>query len=172
MIENFSLLSPSEQKQFAADLIAKLNTAKVLSDETLEIFDTEADELDGSLSIGISADTAISRDATWQCDDYDDASSMPSDYEFSNLDVEDAKQLFKTLTTEFEDYTLEVKYLEIGDYDVEEVSEVYDVSEEDSGIGSYEYWGHVEYDSQPYCEVEGALAVNCNISAWLIVTPK
>jgi hypothetical protein len=173
MIENFSLLSPEGQKQFAADLVAKLNEQMVFSDEVdFEIFDIEANEMDGSLNIGVSVNTSIDRDAAWQCGDSDEASSTPSDYDFSNLDKEDAKQAFKTLTAEFEGYTLELSDLEIDDEDVEAVSEVYDVTNEDAGIGHYEFWGETGYDSQPYCEVEGALAVNCSISAWLIVTPK
>lgn len=172
MIENFSLLSPEEQKQFAADLIAKLNAAGTLSNETFNIFDIESDALDGSLYIGINADTTIERAATWQCGDREDASSVNDTYEFLELNAVDAKQLFKTTATEFEGYLLEVVGLEIDDYKIEDVSKVYSISNEDAGIGSYEFWGEIGYDSQPYCEVEGALAVNCTISGWLIVTSK
>lgn len=172
MVENFSLLSPEEQKQFAADLIAKLNAAGTLSNEAFEIFAVESDELDGSLSIGISTDTTIKRDATWQCEDHEDAYSITDNYSFLESDAADAKQLFKTTATEFEGYLLEIVGLEIDDYEVEDVSEVDSASEEDAGIGSYEVFGEVGYDSRPYCEVEGALAVSCSISGWLVVTPK
>lgn len=172
MIENFSLLSPEEQKQFATDLIAKLNAAGTLSDETFKIFAVESDELDGTLMIGITADATIKRGASWQCENRDEVRDVTDTYNFLEPSAADAKQLFKTTATEFEGYLLEVAALEIDDYKIEDVSEVYSISEEDAGIGSYEYWGEVGYDSQPYCEVRGALDIRCSISGWLVVTPK
>ena len=173
MIENFSLLSPEEQQQFAAELVAKLNAAKVFSDDSdLTIYDIDTDEMDGSIGIAIGVETAIDRDAYWQCGDSEEAYDMPEHYDFTESSSEDAKKAFKTLATDFEGYILELREFDIEDYDVEGVSEVYDIENEDAGIGSYEYWGDTGYDSQPYCEVNGSLDVSCGISAWLVVTPK
>jgi hypothetical protein len=61
--------------------------------------------------------------------------------------------------------------LEIDDVDeVETVEvEVDSISHEDAGIGHYEYWGEVGYDSRPYVEVEGTIVKACDCALSLYV---
>jgi hypothetical protein len=63
--------------------------------------------------------------------------------------------------------------LDISDVDEDEAIEVEvdNISHEDSGIGSYEYWGHMEYDSQPYVEVEGTIVKACTCALAFFVYP-
>lgn len=173
VIENFALLSEQEQKDFAEALVKTLNTEKTFADFDFKVDSVEADDMTGGLVIELSHDDPIdiTRNATWTCGDSEEAEDTPEDEEYENYLWEDAKQAFKTLNAELEGYTIE---LEISDADAEETVEVdaEKVSHEDSGIGHYEYWGYVGYDSHPYCEVEGTITQACSIYFSIYVEAK
>ena len=173
VIENFALLSEQEQRDFAEALVKTLNTEKTFADFDFKVDSVEADDMTGGLTIELSHEDLIdiTRNATWQCGDAEEAEDTPDDAEFENYIWEDAKQAFKTFKADLEGYTIE---LEISDADKEEIVDVdaEHVSHEDSGIGHYEYWGHVGYDSHPYCEVEGTITQACSIYFSIYVEAK
>jgi hypothetical protein len=160
IIENFAALSEQEQRVFAEKLIKTINSEKLFTDETeFTIGDVWADELAGDLTIETSTTGAITvrRNASWQANDREDA----DDRDISTLEVDydeyaykDVQKALKTLVTVIDGYRVTA---EVGDTDYEETVDVEleSVVDDDSGIGSYEYWGEVGYDSHPYVEVTG-----------------
>jgi hypothetical protein len=165
VIENFAELSVKEQFDFAAALVKTLNSEKTFSsDVEFEVAGIEADDMTGGLAIILSHKDLIevSRPAVWTCSDEDEAGHVPEDADFDNLKFEDAKKVFKTLAAEIEGYSIS---LEIDDVEEEHIVEVEvdKITDEDAGIGHYEFWGETGYDSQPYCEVTGTLVQECTI---------
>jgi hypothetical protein len=173
-IENFAAIPFQEQMKFAEALLKTINSENTFtSDTNFEIDSVEADELTGGLAIRVShPDTIdVSREATWTCDDEEDASVNPgSDADYVNGLFEDVKSAFKTLSTVIDGYNIS---LEIDDVDVVETVEVEvdSTSYEDGGIGSYEYWGETGYDSSPYVEVEGTIIKACDMALTIYVEP-
>lgn len=172
MIDNFSILSPEEQMKFAQELLAKVNAAQTfLHGDEMKLDELEANELDGSLDIFFSVeDFEVGREAEWQVGNEDEAYQTPrySDVEFTGRAADEVKAEFKTTRAEFEGYQLEITNLQIDDQDITN-SEVASTSDEDAGIGHYEYWGAEGYDSRPYVQVEGTVYCNCSISGCLNV---
>lgn len=172
VIENFSVLSEEEQRDFAEALVKTINSERTFTDEAdFKVSAVEADETTGDLIIELEHDELISiaREATWTCGDEDEVHSDPGyDADYSDSIYEDVKKAFKTMTTEIEGYAVE---LDIADVDEEETVEVEvdGYSHEDAGIGHYEYWGYRGYDSEPYIEVEGTLVKACSCALALIV---
>ena len=172
IIENFSALSEKELYDFAEALVKTINSEHIFtSDANFSVYSVEADELSGDLEIVIDHDDyiKIDRKATWTCRDDEDLDNEPEDISYDELDIVDAKNAFKTLSTEIEGYTVS---LDIADVDVEEIA-AFDVdhyTEEDSGIGDYEYAGHRGYDSRPYLEVYGTVTAACNCALALYVS--
>ena len=177
VIENFATLSVEEQIKFAKDLIEKLNLEKIFTDETKFIFeDVEPDDVTGGLWILTNSTDSImiSRKATWSAADKEDAEyedpGRDADYHYSILD--DAKKSFKTLATVLDGYNVS---LQIEDDNISENEasraeiEIDKISHEDSGIGSYEFWGQVDYDSHPYLEVTGTItkAYDCPVTIYV-----
>lgn len=171
-IENFGVLSEQELREFADALIKTVNSESIFTDETnFNIVELEVDELSGDLYIGLATDDLIlvEREASWECYDEDETYSDPGyEADFVASVYDDAKKAFKTLEAEIDGYSLELTIDDIDEEDTDEVI-VDSTSHEDAGIGHYEYWGHSEYDSQPYIEVEGTLVKACNIALSLIV---
>ena len=58
------------------------------------------------------------------------------------------------MSTVIDGYNIELEISDVDANDTVEI-EVDSISHEDAGIGSYEYWGEVGYDSRPYVEVGG-----------------
>lgn len=171
VIENFVELSFEEQKAFAEALVKTINSESIFTDQAnFKVSGVDADEMTGGLTIELELEDTfeVKREATWTCGDRDEASNTPDDPEFTNLIFSDAKRAFKTSAVELEGY---VVTLNVDDVDAEETTdvEVDSVRDEDAGIGSYEYWGDVRYDSQPYCEVEGTLTQACTVYCSLYV---
>lgn len=171
VIYNFNELSKTELQQFAAGLVQKINSESLFTSEVdFKIEEIDTDEMSGDLIISLSHDDLIeiSRKATWQCGDEDELYSTPYDPEFEDNIYTEIEQAFKTTTIELDGYKLS---LTVDDIDEEEILEadVDSYSHEDSGIGHYEFWGEVGYDSRPYLEVEGSLIVSCScyISLWV-----
>lgn len=174
VIENFAALPYKEQREFAAGLLTKINSEHIFSEDTLfELVDIEADDLTGGLIIEVSHPDYIevSREATWACDTEDEAESDPGyDAEYEESLIEDTKKAFKALSTVIEGYTVA---LEISDVDaVDTVAvEADHISNEDSGIGDYEYFGFRGHDSRPYVEVSGTIVKACECSLAFFVEP-
>lgn len=172
-IENFAELSFDEQRAFAEALVKTINSEHTFSDTTFKVTGVETDGLAGDLVISIEPDDLIevSRSATWTSASEDDMHDDPGfEADYANYLFEDAKKAFKTLNTEIEGYSVTLDVDDVDEEDTVEV-EVEDYSNEDAGIGSYEYWGHREYDSQPYVEVEGTIVKACTCYLSLYVEP-
>lgn len=129
---------------------------------------------DGNLVVWIYGDDLEVRvDAEWQAgtdDDLEDIDTDTFEPDDSSITLEDIFPGLETLPTDidnFEIIAVEFNGREDIDYDMSDV-EVEDSSEEDSGIGWYEYWGAKGYDSHPYYEVYGT--VGAIINAWFKFT--
>jgi hypothetical protein len=174
VIENFAELSAKEQLDFATALVKTINSENTFTDQTnFKVTDVEADEMTGGLIIRLNLEDTveIEREAAWQAAVEEDAAyekPTRADTDFFEDAWDDAKKVFKTLTTELEGYNIT---LEIEDVDTGEITEVDvdTVSEKDSGIGHYEYFGYKGYDSHPYLQVEGTLTQACTIYPALYV---
>lgn len=174
VIENFAALSEKEQREFAEALVKTINSeSSFTADTDFEIESVEVYEHDGSLLI--NANTAgsmeVRRAATWTCKTSEDAEDDPgygADYEESIY--KDVKNAFKTTSVEIDGYTVTV---DIADVDEEETAavEVQTVTEEDSGIGSYDYFGFTGIDSHPYVAVEGTIVKECKVYLGFFVEP-
>lgn len=93
-------------------------------------------------------------------------------YSVDDIDIDaekEAENYIKTIQTpsEFmEGILTDVSYEDIHDYTIAD-TEVTKMTEEDAGIGSYEYWGTVGYDSQPYTEISGIVTIDAVLGLWL-----
>lgn len=165
VIENFAELPEQEQRKFAEALLKTINSESIFSSDTaFEFVKAYPDDVSGGLVVLVSHTSPIevSRPATWQASDEEDAASDPGyDAEYENSLRKDTEKAFKTISTKIDGYVVS---LEIADVDADETLEVIvdQVTNEDSGIGHYEYWGDEGYDSQPYVEVEGTIVKACS----------
>lgn len=174
MVENFAVLSVDEQINFAKDLIKKINSEHVFTDETkFEFQDVDLDKTSKGLCVSISTTNPIriSREATWEAGTEEGATEDPgnnTEFEYSLL--ADAKKSFKTLSCEINGYTVS---LQIDDIEKDETTdaevEVVNLTHEDAGIGPYEFWGFKGYDSQPYVEADGVITADydCNLTIFV-----
>ena len=174
VIENFAELSFEEQKAFAESLVKTINSEHTFTNEVnFKIVELVTEDLAGDLIIGIEHDGLINvtRPASWTSADEDDMYDDPGyDVDYENSIFEDAKKAFKTLSAEIEGYKVTIEVEDVDEDNTVEV-EVTDHHRDDAGIGEYEYWGHVEYDSQPYMAVEGNLVKACACQLSLYVEP-
>lgn len=173
LIQDFNTLSAKEQEVFALELIQKINEAKVFTNDVDFVFDlVDADETSGDLYIGVytkeDQSMPVDREATWTCNDEEDIDT-PEDEEFSEYISYDVEKALKTLTAEVDGYAVTIA-VDDADGDTTDV-EVTKCTNEDAGIGHYEYWGFTGYDSRPYLEVTGVITQACGFSATLTVSP-
>ena len=174
VVENFAELSAPEQYEFAAKLLNTINSEHIFTSDTdFEILNVEVSEYSGDLRIDVSHTNLIDvpRKAVWTCSNEDEAEADPGyDADFDELIDNDVAKVFKTREADIEGYHV---VLEVGDADAEETVEVTaeHISHEDSGIGHYEYWGEIGYDSKPYVEVEGVVTQACTIYPAFFVSP-
>ena len=176
VIENFATLSVEEQVRFAKELIEKVNSGNIFSDETNFVFeDVEPDELTGGLFISASLANpiSVSREATWSALDEDGAHKDPGNEAEYETDIkDDVRNSFQTLSAEIDGYNVSINIEDIDEYEsVDAEVDVTNISEEDAGIGSYEFWGFKGYDSQPYVEVEGTITKAYDCSVYFSVEP-
>lgn len=176
IIENFAALSIKEQVEFAKTLLRTINSEKIFSDETIfEFQDVEADDLTGGLLISISHTDpiSISRKASWIAGDEEGAGEDPGEEtDYANSVFVDVKKAFKTLAAVIEGYQVSLHIDDLDEnYDIDAEIDIDRISHENSGIGSYEFWGDKGYDSNPYVEVDGTItrAYDCALS--LLVEP-
>ncbi len=170
VIENFSTLSQEELNQFAEKLLDKINAESIFSKETdFRFSDSDAvfaDEMTGDLYIALDSvhDVSVNVKATWQAPE-----DEPYDFEDADEENPDFDEVFpKEVIIDGYKVTLTVEEYEF--IEREEV-QVDSYSHEDSGIGSYEFWGHTGYDSQPYLEVEGTFTNTYRVCVSLTVAP-
>ena len=158
VIENFAVLPIEEQRTFAEALVNTLNSKSLFTDETdFKVTSIWADEHTGNLEIEAETTGTITlkRKAQWEAGDADDADSEEIWYlEYDNAGYEDAQTALKAGSVIVDGYKVSI---EVVDTTHEETLDVYldSVTEDDRGIGSYEYWGEIGYDSRPYVEVMG-----------------
>lgn len=175
IIENFAELSAQEQRSFAEALVKTINSERIFTADTdFAIDKVEPYEMSGDLVIEITQTDPIevSRNATWTALDEDSAEEAAGEYEedvdYEGSTFEALEKAFKTLSATIDGYTVS---LQVDDMESEEFSgaTVKRISHEDDGIGEYEYWGHVGYDSRPYVEVEGTIVTACKgyLSLWV-----
>jgi hypothetical protein len=174
VIENFAALSAQEQREFAVALLKTINSESLFSSETnFELTKVEADDFTGGLTIEVSHTKPIevSRPATWYCAEEEDASVDPKyDATYENDVYEDAKKAFKTTSTELDGYKVSLEIADINELENTEI-DVDSTSQEDDGIGSYEHFGFIGYDSRPYIQVEGTIVTACDCALAFFVEP-
>ena len=174
LIENFAAIPEKDLHGFAEVLIRTINSEHTFTDDTsFQVNDVEPDELSGGVWIDIfQTDTIeVSREATWQAEDEDEAYHDPGyDADYNNTLIDDVKSAFKTFFAEIDGYKVS---LEVRDADAVETVDVDvdNISQEDAGIGDYEYFGYRGTDSRPYVEVEGTIVKACECSLALYVEP-
>lgn len=176
-ISDFNDLTEAELQQFATDLLKDINASQVFASETDRALlldekePLEFNDLTGELYIPIvHADyIEVPRKATWASLSEDDIYD-PAGATFEDPIQYDIQKCYKTLSSKIGNYNITLR---IDDYDEADIVDVEVDShrDEDAGIGEYEYWGHKEYDSRPYIEVEGTLFQNCYCYLTLIVEP-
>ena len=176
MVEHFAELSTEEQVEFAKTLLNKINSDKIFSDAVdFEFQGVEVDDITGGMWIDIIQSDPISvcRRATWDAADEEDAYADPgNDADYDNTLREEIRRSFKTLSTQIDGYKVLLKIDDIDeDETVDPDIEITGLSHEDSGIGSYEYWGFTGYDTHPYVEVEGTITKAYNCVLTLFVEP-
>lgn len=182
LIENFAELSAHELKKFADDIINKVNAEHLFApDIELRLTDDGQDnivpdEMTGDLDIYVepTEDVLVGRGAYWTCD-IDDENydrGTPEDPDYFDTIMKDIKKAFPTKTVSIDGYSVTIEAYDWGDCDTGEVREVTSVEEDDDGIGSYEYWGEIGYDSRPFLAVEGIIDCPTSLYVSLIVTPE
>jgi hypothetical protein len=163
IIENFAELSEQEQRAFAETLMKTINSEHIFTGESdLTVTEVDADDMDGGLYI-VATNTApieVVRSATWQADEESVYSPEPDLVDYADDIYTTVERTFKIKETTIGDYYVALSEVSDVDAEVEDV-DVDSMSHEDSGIGSYEYWGEVGYDSHPYVEAEGTITVSC-----------
>ena len=175
MIENFAALSREEQKAFAVALVKTINSESTFSDSVnFSLAEVQAFDHTGDLSVFVETTEPleVSREARWDVYDEDELHSTPdeSDVEYVDTLQRDVQRAFKAASAEVEGYKVTLEVSDVEEEDTVEV-EVTNTTEEDSGIGSYEYAGSRGYDSHPYLEVEGNIVKACSVLIELSVTP-
>lgn len=174
IIENFAALSAQEQRAFAETLLKTINSERIFSDQTnFELVDLETSDFTGGLYIHVAQTNPmeVARKATWQAADEDEKPHY-SDIDYDNDIDEDVLKEFKTGSAIIDGYKVE---LEIDDVDEDLYPvdfEVERVRHEDSGIGRYEFWGDVGYDSRPYIEIDGVIISSCDCALTFYVEPN
>lgn len=175
-IENFATLSTQEQRSFADELLKKINEECVFTDETdFKLSGIDVDEFSGGLIMMASTADPISvtRKAEWTCATVEDVEDDPGfEANYENHIYDDANKAFKTLSTIIDGYKVTLEIHDVDALDTGAEIEVTSYSREDAGIGHYEYWGDIGYDSRPYVEVEGTITreYSCDLTFFVEVT--
>lgn len=172
IIENFAALSDKERMDFATNLVNKINSdvAYFAGHTDFKITEVYADEASGDLVIATTNvdPLFVTCKATWQAADEDDTPEF-DDIEYKTTIYDVLTVLFENKVVEIDGYKVTLNVNDILDDDIDSFEAV-KVTHEDSGIGSYSYWGDVGYDSRPYVEVEGLIThevKDCDIVFWV-----
>lgn len=173
IVENFAALSFEEQKKFAEALLKTINSESIFSSDTdFEITGIVTDDTTGELVIFVenTSPIEVTRQAVWSSDSEENAEEVGNDVDYDNYLMADAKKAFNTAATVIDGYKVSLEISDVEEGEVAEVN-VTKINHEDSGIGSYEYFGFTGTDSQPYVEVEGSIVTNCSCQLAIIVAP-
>ena len=176
-VENFAALPLSEQRKFAEALLKTINSERIFHDDTnFELTGIEVDDISGGINILVSHTDpiAVERHATWVCERSDNPEDDPgNDADYENYFLVDAKNAFKTASTVIDGYKVSLIVSDVDKDDtIDAEVEVENVSDEDDGIGSYEYFGFTGYDSRPYLAVEGTVTCYCECVLAFYVEPN
>ena len=175
MVDNFAMLSIEEKVDFAKTLLNKINSEDVFTNLTnFEFQDVDYNDLTGDFAIEVSLANPIEvkRFATWQAGDEEGASEGPGDdADYENSIYEDVNKTFKTLKATVDGYDITLVLSDVDEGEDADV-EIENISHEDAGIGSYEFWGFKGYDSQPYVEVTGTVTRLCDCTLSFFVEPQ
>ena len=173
VIENFAALTEQEQRQFAEQLVAKINAENIiLPGNTLTILEVEADELTGNLWISLDHEDGIvaARPAGWTTGSEEYTNHPASEnIEYANTIDEDARKELKTLSAVVDGYNVTVT-TDVVDWDEDEF-EVDSTDYQKDGF-SYEYWGTSGYEDTSYYECEGTVYCTCTVAINLEVEPS
>lgn len=157
--------------ELAKTILEKINLGRVFTKETaFEFQDTDLDRNTGYFWIAASTINSIGvpREASWTAGDEEGANEDPgNNAEYVNTVSEDLKKVLKTYEVEIDGYKVSMQIDDIEEDETTDAEvEVEDLSHEDSGIGSYEFWGFKGYDSNPYVEVSGTVTrfYDCNVT--------
>ena len=169
-IEDFEDSTEAEQKLFVNSLVSKINTEHLFTSEVdFTVEDYWAEDCSKKLVITLSHDSAVevTREASWQCGNVDQINDLPEEIEYDKSSITDMAKAFKTEPVIVYGYKVT---LAVDDVDTEEACEVEakTYTEEDDGIGFYEFWGFKGYDSHPYIQVEGDVV--CKLTGRLELT--
>ena len=170
-IEDFEDSTEAEQKMFVNSLVSKINTEHLFTSEVDFIVDDYwTEDCSKKLVVTLSHGGAVevTREASWQCGTSDHINDMPEDIEYYKSSITDVASVFKTGPFVVDNYKVT---LAVDDVDTEEACDVEatNYSNEDDGIGFFEFWGHKGYDSRPYIQVEGNVACKCTCLLTLTV---
>ena len=174
IVENFAAISEKEQRDFAEALIKTINSEGIFSSDTnFEITSVVSDDTTGELVIFVenTSPIEVTRQAVWSSDSEENAEEVGNDVDYDDYLMADAKKAFNATETVIEGYKVSLEISDIEEGEVAEVN-VTKISHEDSGIGSYEYFGFTGTDSQPYVEVEGTVVTKCDCQLAIIVAPE
>lgn len=177
-VDDFSKLSEQQIKQLSNKIIDKINAEHLFFDFDITLVgDPQVDAATGDLLLQAdSADTVyVSRQAHWTCSIYDEdcTEEAPKNPEFAEDLMDDIQEAFPTKTISIDGYSVTMTVWDAM-YTTQQCipSEIINAEEEDDGIGSYEYWGQIGWDSRPYRAIDGILDCPVSISISLTVTPK
>jgi hypothetical protein len=169
---NFNELPEKDQRDFAEKLVNKINDESIISSEVnFKVDDVESDEMTGDLNIYASHEDLLSveRLASWTVGDEDEV-NYPEDEEYQNPLEDDVREALDKTSVEIDGYLVTVIVDEVEEFETENVN-ASSWSNEDAGIGAYEYFGSKGYDSRPYIEVEGSITQRCNAYLTFEVAP-
>ena len=170
IIENFSLLSEEEQRQFANTIVEKLNANKTFIDDLpFKIDWVDASDISGVLYVGIAPEVlCVARGATWECDNKDDTNPSSSDIDYESYLITDVRAAFKTQSAVIDGYKISLDFIEWDEQEMVDY-EIESLDEDEYGIGSYEYFGFKGYDSHTYYIAEGTVYNDCEIYFRLVI---
>lgn len=175
IIENFAVLPVQEQLKFANALVKTINSEKIFSDDTkFEVHAVTVEDVTGGLAVAVSLANPIeiSREATWTCGSADDAENDPgTEATYYNGIFDDARSAFKVIRTEIDGYSVALEVDDVDLLDGDPEIEVARINNEDSGVGSNEYFGVTDFDSRPYVEVEGTITKSYDCALTFYVEP-
>ena len=173
VIENFNELSEQELLKIAEELVAKINSESIFTDEaTLKVLEVEADKLTGNLSIYANTEEPITvgRYAGWSAVDEDSLTADMDDVEYYGSIKEETLECLLKTSEVIDGYKVTLTIDDVWEEDIVD-KEVTTYSSADAGIGSYEYFGYSGYDSIPYVEVEGIIYKACYPTFELTIEP-
>lgn len=162
VIENFAELSQMELREFAEALIKTINSESIFTDQTdFKITNVEPYDHTGELLIEVehTHPIEVSRHASWAANDSDDADNLrDTSIEFDNNASEDIENTFKATSVTIDGYVVTLNVADFNQTNTDaRVEKIDSITDDDAGIGWYEYGDGTFYDSQPFVQVEGTI---------------